>query len=171
MNDTYIEGNLRFEFSKGLAVDRFDDDKSNPYGMKSVDFLAEDDNCLYFLEIKDYQHPKATAAQRIKDITKLSNVSSLENTHFCMEMGAKIKDSLLRRYALGKEFTKNVMYLLLINLDVLGEQDRRELYDRIRNHIPSGLNDEKYKKFTRIRFDLVSVKQIKQYGINCTVIQ
>jgi hypothetical protein len=54
MSKLHDEGNLRFDFSLCSAVERFDDKQHNPYGMKAVDFVAEDAESLYFIEVKDY---------------------------------------------------------------------------------------------------------------------
>ena len=167
MSKLYEEGNLLFDFTAFTAVYRFDNSQTNPYGMKSVDFVAETENRLYFIEIKDYQHPKAPLKQRNDDKEMLINAAEGKGV-FNIEMGVKIKDSILRRYTLGDKFTKEVIYLLLINQDELGEYERGLLKTRISDHVPSGLNSNIYKEFTRISFDLVNANQLKFHGIECT---
>ena len=125
MSDLYDEGNLRFDFSSCGNAERFDEGHKNADGMKSVDFIVEAQDCLYFLEVRDYQHPNAPEEQRADDYRKLLGaVKARDKSIFVLEMGGKIKDSLLRRYAEGNLFTKQVVYLLLINLDKLGERER-----------------------------------------------
>jgi hypothetical protein len=85
-------------------------------------------------------------------------------------MGQKIKDSLLRKYALGEKIINKIVFLLLINFDNLGSNERRILYERICGYIPTGLNDERYKNFSKISFNLVDIEQLKLYNILCTEI-
>ena len=160
------EGNLQFDFSAYSLVERFDDRQINPYGMKAVDFVAEDDECLYFIEVKDYQNPKATEERRKADYKMLIEAGK-EKAVFNLEMGEKIKDSLLRKYSLGEKITKKVVYLLMINLDKLGEFERGLLKERISGHVPIGLNESRFREFTNISFDLVNSEQLKSYGIIC----
>jgi hypothetical protein len=136
--------------------------------MKSVDFVAETADCLYFIEVKDYQHPNAPQERQKDDYKKLMEVVDVGKTVFALEMGEKIKGSLLRRYAEGNAFTKKVMYLLFINLDKLGEFERGFLKTKISGHIPTGLNDARFSAFNEVTFDLVNADQLKQYGVNCT---
>jgi len=168
MNKQLGEGNLMFEFPSFLSVERFDDKESNPSGMKSVDFMAEDANCLYFIEIKDYQNPKAPPNCRKADYEMLIAAVENKKSIFTVEMGAKIKDSLLRKYSLGEQFNKKVVFLLFINLDKFGEIDRGRLRAKISGHVPTGLNADRFPAFTSISFDLLNAEQLKNYGIICT---
>ncbi len=139
--------------------------------MKAVDFVVETSDCLYFIEVKDFQHPNAPLEQRLNDYKMLIAATEEGKSVFNLEMGAKIKDSLLRRYAEGFEFTKKVVYLLLINLDNLGEYERGLLKLKISGHIPTGLKDPRFSAFKEISFDLLNAKNMKQYGIICTAVQ
>jgi hypothetical protein len=171
MNKVFDEGNLRFDFTACDTAERFDNGNTNPYGMKSVDFFAETADCLYFIEVKDFQNPNAPKEQRAKDDKMLKAVGTEKKSVFNLEMGGKIKDSLLRRYAENKKFTKKVIYLLLINLDKLGEFERGLLKTKISGYIPTGLNDNtRFTAFRNISFDVVNAKQLSQHGIICTEI-
>jgi len=168
MNKFLDEGNLQFDFSICHTVERFDDKGINPYGMKAVDFVAEDNDCLYFIEVKDFQNPKAPQEQKEADKKMLIDAATVaEKAVFNHEMGEKIKDSLLRKYAIGDKFTKKVIYLLLINLDKLGEFERGLLKAKIVGHVPTGLNDGRFIAFSNISFDLVNAEQLKLYGFIC----
>lgn len=171
MNRLLDEGNLKFDFPTCYTAERFDDEKINPYGMKAVDFIAEDADCLYFIEVKDFQNPKATKERRKTDYEKLIAAGTEEKSIFNLEMGAKIKDSLLRKYSLGEKITKKVLYLLVVNLDKLGEFERGLLKAKISGHVPTGLNNNSFREFTNISFDLVDIKQLGRYGITCTAKQ
>jgi hypothetical protein len=171
MCNIFDEGNLRFDFSSCGAAERFDVNKTNPCGMKSVDFFVDSSACVYFIEVKDFQHPKTPKSQRDEDCAMLCSAVTEKNSLFAIEMGEKIKNSLLRNYALGKTFTKKVEYLLFINLDKLGEFERGMLAERISGHVPTGLNDKQFTKFTQIRFELVDSEQLKKHGITCEEIK
>ena len=162
-----VEGNLTFTFIDFYNVEMFDESSKNPAGLRPVDILAETTENLYFIEIKDFQHPKATKKQRAKDEKMLTEKDEHENLIFAIEMGGKIKDSLLRKFAEGYRYAKPVKYLLLINLDGLGTHERGRLKEKIRGHIPTGLNDNRFCKFTNILFDLVNAEKLKSYGIVC----
>ena len=162
------EGNLQFDFSSFATAEKFDDDSLNAYGLKAVDFVAEDKYSFYFLEIKDFQNPKAPLEQRKTDYKMITSAAVAKKDIFNIEMGCKIKDSLLRKYSLGETIAKKVVYLLFINLDKLGERERGMLKEKINGHVPTGLNDERFSAFTNITFDLVNAEQLKNYGIKCT---
>ncbi|MCL2386135.1 MAG: hypothetical protein FWC89_01165 [Defluviitaleaceae bacterium] len=170
MSYLLVEGNLQFDFSacKPITpVQHFDSKQNNPYGMKTVDFFTETEDCLYFVEVKDYQHPEAKQLRRQEDYEMLTNAIMQKTSVFTLEMGQKIKDSLLRKYALGEEITKQVIYLLFVNLDGYGSRERLRLKEKIGGYIPMGLNDDKFAAFTSITFDLVNVEQLEKYGIAC----
>jgi hypothetical protein len=161
--NVFAEGNLQIDFTACGTAIQFDE--INTYGMKAVDFIAETGDTLFFVEIKDFQNPNAPEERRNEDYEMLVEAGTAKKSVFNLEMGEKIKDSLLRRYAEGGSFTKRVVYLLLINLDGLDEVARGRLKERISGHIPTGLNHERFGAFTHISFDLVNSQQLTQYGI------
>jgi len=168
INNVFDEGNLRFDFTACGTAWRFDESNKNAHGMKAVDFIAETADCLYFVEVKDFQNPNAPQERRKEDFEMLIAAGTEEKAVFILEMGEKIKDSLLRRYAEGETFTKKVIYLLFVNLDNLSEFERGLLKVKISGHVPIGLNDKRFKAFNEISFNLVNSKQLSQYGIVCT---
>ena len=181
MNNIFFEGYLRLDFSSCGVAERFDDRKTNPYGMKAVDFVIESFDKLYFMEVKDFQNPRASQERRDSDYRllidagmskkkcKLPSIDEEETVSvFNLEMGEKIKDSLLRWYAIGNEFTKKVTYLLFIRLDALDNPARRRLAEKISGHIPTGFNNRCFGKFTELKFNLVDKNGLQEYGIVCT---
>jgi hypothetical protein len=169
--------NLEFEFHNFLTAEKFDVKGSNPRGLLPVDFLAETSENLYFIEVKNYQNPKATEQRKIADFHMLASALEEKNksepkmkSTFVVDMGQKIKDSLLRQYALKKTPDKPIIYLLFINLDKFGENELLKLKTKISGYIPTGLNAEKYNGFTKISFDVVNSKKLKEHGIICTQI-
>jgi hypothetical protein len=170
MNNILKESGILFDFSACGTVERFDLKRTNPYGLKSVDFVAESDECLYFVEIKNFQHPQAPKENRKRDYKMLVEAVAAKKSVFTLEMGEKIKDSLLRKYALGNKFTKKVVYLLFIHMDKLAPRERGHLAEKISGHIPRGLNSSKFPMFTELEFDLVDSAGLKQYGIVATIL-
>ncbi len=170
MSNVFDEGNLHFDFNNCGTAERFDVNKTNPYGMKAVDFFVETADCLYFIEIKDYQHPNATQERQKKDFSMLISAAKEKESLFVMEMGTKIKDSLLRKYAEKHSFSKKVMYLLVINLDTLGEFERGKLKEKMNGYVPTGLNDKRFTAFKKIEFDLINADKLQKYGVSCTSI-
>jgi hypothetical protein len=86
-------------------------------------------------------------------------------------MAVKIKDSMLRLYAKGKIFDKEVLYLLFINFDILKARERVQLYERIQKHIPTGLESEDFKAFKKIAFAIVNKEELfDSYGIACSLV-
>ncbi|MCL2086304.1 MAG: hypothetical protein FWH05_01760 [Oscillospiraceae bacterium] len=175
------EGNLRFCFSPRYTnAERFDDKEKNADGMKAADFVAETIENLYFIEVKDFQNPCATDENRRSDCEKLGVATKMKEKNekkgdrksiFVLEMGETIKDSLLRKYALGEKISKAVIYLLFVNFDALGAEERGRLKAKISGHVPTGLKDERFTEFTNITFDLVNATQLKErHDISCTVI-
>jgi hypothetical protein len=167
MCSVFCEGNLQFDFSSCGTAERFDVGAANPYGMKSVDFVVDSHDATYFIEVKDYQNPNAPPERRRLDGERLLEAGKEGKSIFNLEIGCKIKDSLLREYASGKTFTKKVVCLLLINLDNLGAAERGRLKEKINGHIPSGLNENRFGNFSEISFEIVNAKQLERHGIVC----
>lgn len=175
------EGNLQFDFSDICFVtDPIKFDTNNPTGTEGVDFIAETKDRVYFIEVKDYQNPDATAENRKIDFEMLiaagkekpdlksDYVSRLKGAIFCLQIGQKFKDSLLRKLALGEIITKKIEYLIFINLDNLGEKVRGRLKEKISGYIPTGLNSNDFTALENIAFKLVDKEQMKSYNITCT---
>ena len=166
MSNMFKEGSLKFDFSPIHSVERFDIKHTNPYGMKSVDFVAETVDSTYFIEVKDFQNPKASLRHKA-DYEMLISAGTEKKSLFAIEMGQKIKDSILRKYAMGEKICKKVIYLLVINLDKLGEFERGLLSSKISGYIPSGLNDNRFAAFSSIAFYLINPEQLDAFGIKC----
>ena len=191
MSNSLVEGNLRFEFSTDFEkYEKFDCGGLN--GLLSVDFVAETSKFMYFIEVKDYQDPNAPKEQKDDDFEMLISISKGSKLSICKickkcdkckrrekkfistfpaEIGQKLKDSLLRKFAQGEIICKNVVYLLFINLNDLDAQTRGLMRENICNgHIPVPLNRSEYSAFSKIDFKIIDANQIKTYGINCTAI-
>jgi len=166
MDKIFEEGNLRFDFTAFLNVIKFDSESFQ--GMKAVDFFAENTDTLYFIEVKDYQHPNAPEARRLEDYNNLVKASMENDALFNLEIGGKIKDSLLRKYAEGEKFEKDVVFILFINMDKLLMPERGLLMTKIIGHVPTDLKKERFCAFSSIAFELVNAEQLTRHGITCT---
>jgi hypothetical protein len=145
-------------------------DTESCQGLKSVDFIVEDTNCLYLIEVKNYEQANAPELNRIQDYEMLTDKEKI--TKFLLEIGMKVKDTLLKRYAQEKPFAKDVMFLLIINFSRLQYNQRLKLLDRVRGYIPTGLNKKDYPAFTNISFDMPNFEKLKsEYGFDVTVAQ
>jgi hypothetical protein len=166
MTNVFTEGNLQVDFSAFATAERFDG--ITVYGLKAVDFVAESESIMFFIEIKDYQNPKSPEENRKTDLEMLKNAKS----EFCMEMGMKFKDSLLRLYANGRPPVKQVKFLLFINLDEFAAFERGKLKAKISGYIPTGLNGfGSFNGFVKEKpFELINSEQLGKHGIICTVL-
>jgi len=154
-----IESGLEFDFH--LPFEKADAETCQ--GLKAVDFIVEDNDCIYFIEIKNYEQPKAPKKNRIHDYIMLTN----KDTAFPLEMGMKIKDSLLRRYAQAKSFSKKIVFLLIIKFSFLSPNERRRIYERVSGYIPTGLNG--YPAFSNISFEMPQIDDLhNKYGFDVT---
>jgi len=136
-NSVATESGLKFDFH--LPVEK--GDAENCQGLKAVDFIVEGDDCLYFIEVKNYEHPKAPEENKERDYKMLTD----EYAAFPLEIGMKVKDSLLRRYAQAKPFSKKIVFLLVIKISSAKFKfnERRNLHERVSGYIPTGLNTSK----------------------------
>jgi hypothetical protein len=66
-------------------------DDSVPAGLMAVDFIVEVPQTLFLIEIKDFEHPRATEDNKKRDYKKLTDPEAA----FPLEMGMKVKDSKL----------------------------------------------------------------------------
>ena len=156
------ESGLEFDFH--LPCEKVDAESC--HGLKAVDFIVEGDNCLYFIEVKNYEQSKAPKENRERDYKMLTD----KNAAFPLEVGMKIKDSLLKRYAQAKPFSKKIVFLLVIKFSFLKANERRKLYEHIRGYVPTGLNG--YPAFNSISFEMPRIDEIKnKYGFDVTMIE
>ena len=166
VNNVLEEGRLCFDFTHCGTPTKFDTLHNS--GLNAVDFVAENDRFLFFIEVKDYQNPNAPHEQQMEDYQMLLLAGLKDESVFALKMSSKMKDSLLRIYAEGGSFAKNVIYLLFIHLDKLSAEERGRLKLKISGHIPTGLNNDRFTAFGKISFKLVDVQLLKRYCIICT---
>ena len=161
-NSVVTESGLEFDFH--LPFEK--GDAENCQGLKAVDFIVEDDDCLYFIEIKNYEQSNAPEENRVRDYKMLTD----KDAAFPLEIGMKVKDSLLKRYTQAKSFSKKIVFLLVIKFSSFQSHERLKLYERVRGYIPTGLNDNKYKAFSNISFEMPQIDDLhNKYGFDVKV--
>ena len=159
-NPGIIESEMLFNFH--LPFEKGDEISCS--GLMAVDFIVDAADCMYFIEVKNYEHSKAPEINRIRDYRMLTD----KDAAFPLEIGMKLKDSLLRRYAEAKPVSKSIKFLLLIKFSSFKANERRKLYERIRGYIPTGLNG--YPAFSNISFEMPQIDELKsKYGFDVTV--
>jgi len=163
MNKIYEESNYYFDFTNSLSGECLD--KPNVQGLSAVDFMVETDMYLLFIEIKNPDNPRATEASR-KNFFK-----DLQGDVFPLAMGMKFKDSVLKKYALAYKFEKPIKYIIVLQFDIFAEKERGILREKILNHIPTGLRDEIFSKFTKIdSFEIMNINEFSEKYFTATKI-
>jgi hypothetical protein len=83
---------------------------------------------------------------------------------FLLEIGMKLKDTLLKRYAEGQKISKPIKFLLLLKCEALGAKDWVRLVEAIRGYVPSGLTGFPDFQYS-ITFDVPKFNSLKEkYG-------
>ncbi|MDR1262548.1 MAG: hypothetical protein LBK46_03535 [Oscillospiraceae bacterium] len=173
---TFTESNLKFDFSAFETAEQYDSLDNQCAGLKIVDFVAEDSDRQYFIEVKNYANTSVDPLiQTAMDIRRQTDYRMLTDpaAAFPLEMGMKFKDSILRWLAAGGDFYKPIALLLVINPhEAMKPKARLKLIKRISGYIPAGMNiaPERYPRMNTLFFDMPTVKEVGElYGINVTV--
>jgi hypothetical protein len=157
---SFEESGFIFNFAQCVGVEKADE--LNVEGLKSVDFIVETKTCSLYIEVKNPDNPRAREYPAYEKFYQ--NIKS-DQTKFPLEIGMKVKDSLLKQYALGKTFTKPIQFVLILQADNLTFKERTHLSDRIRGYIPTGLNHDDFQNFTNIKFDFKNMREFQEkYG-------
>ena len=128
---TLTEGNLRITFPGDMNVRKFDSPESHglTHCMKAVDFIAEDDDQVLFIEFKDPDHPRARDKEREKFI------QSFRSGRLDEDLKYKYRDSLLYEWASGNA-GKPIYYWILIGMDRLTEAELLARTDDLKRKLP-----------------------------------
>jgi len=144
-------GELTFDFSACDSAYRADD--VNYTGLSAVDFIAETSEDFYFIEVKNLDNSSIPidliATQKEKFLIKV------DGNEFKRDICSKIKDSLLKKIALGQKIAKPVTYILVLEYKALDSSQRRRLYLDIGSNIPR-FSEPEYTAIHSIKFDLCS---------------
>jgi hypothetical protein len=150
------ESEMVFDFSNCRYAEKCD--ASVPYGLSSVDFFVETEDRLLLIEVKNFENSHAPRSRREADYKMLTD----PDTAFPFIIGSNIKDSLLRKYAEGYNFTKPILAILILKQSELMASQRLKLFEKTKGHIPTGLNG--HLKFSSISFDIPDINDTMKYG-------
>ncbi len=139
------EGNLQITFPDDANVMKFDDDKSHglSHCMKAVDFIVELEDRVYFIEIKDFEHPRAPSKNRKVPIKKFQS-GDLDN-ELVSELVYKFRDSFLYEWAC-KKVDKPIDYWILIASQALTKAHLGPRIDAVKPRLPLSQYSEKQWK-------------------------
>ena len=128
---TLTEGNLRITFPGDMNVRKFDSPESHglTHCMKAVDFIAEHDHRVLFIEFKDPNHP------RVKDEDREKFIERFRSGRLDEDLKYKYRDSLLYEWASGNA-GKPIHYWILIGMDRLTEAELLARTDDLKRKLP-----------------------------------
>lgn len=112
------EGEFEFDFSSSKMCLKLDDkNKKIPQGAQLVDFVIEDDDRTYLIEIKDPScAPKKTgeAAQKAIENERLKFLKKIQNDELItVELTPKARDSYCILHLMGQD-QKSMFYTVLL---------------------------------------------------------
>ena len=169
------EGNMKFDFT-GFNAEKIDTAQNACTGLGIVDFVAENEECILFIEVKNYDNfSDDPIKQAHMDKNKENDYLKLteESDSYPRKVGMVFKDSLFRWLAQGKEFTKPIKLLYIINpMPEFEPNDHAKLLDRIEGYIPHGINTKlsQYPKMHEIKFDMPMLENVKElYNFTVTL--
>lgn len=172
------EGALTLDFTGFQWAEDFDTEENQCCGLKLVDFVAQSNDHILFVEVKNYDNvseiPRKQAGMNKR---KAIDYAMLTDPHaaFPLETGMVFKDSLLRWLATGKAFTKPIKLLFLINeMPEFEPQDRLKLIERVEGYIPTGMHTKlaQYPQMQAVSFAMPTLAETKPlYGFTTTLTQ
>lgn len=126
---TIQEGDLIFDISSAIRVEKFDDDSlhGTKSTMKRVDFIIESADEFIFLEVKD---PDIPGAKNIESFKK----QFLEGD-FIPDIACKCRDTLLFT-KLRQEYTKPITYVVLVCMEKLEDALVLPKIDALKSALP-----------------------------------
>ena len=151
----FDESGFRFDFSKCVSAYRADLMKY--HDLPALDFVAEIEDCILFIEIKNPDHNDATEQSRFEFLKDLcSNV-------YPYMISDKYKNELLRVWSRGGEFIKPILCVFVLEFSILSKTDKARLQEKIFNRLPLSLNKAEFggKKHFIKRFELCSVNEFR----------
>ncbi|MGJ8655057.1 MAG: hypothetical protein ACSHX6_01300 [Akkermansiaceae bacterium] len=111
-----VEDDIEIDFSTSLDAFVFDDmEKSSPGyhevgQLCRVDFIVEEESRIYFIELKDPEHPRSTPRSRTKFQNKLGH------SDFHQSFVAKYMETFMYRWCESKA-DKEIHFVILINIE------------------------------------------------------
>lgn len=134
INPEWVEGDLYFDFSKADYAINFDR-SGNGHGLsellKAVDFIVEDKNSLFFIEVKNPENSQIPQNLKEKERRKFSK--ELVSGNLNQPLLKKFTDSLIFQ-SLNKGISeKRLIYAVFIGLNELDSVLLSNLRDQFRN--------------------------------------
>ena len=125
------EGHIEMTVPVGVTARKFDDNSSHglSHCMKAVDFVLECPDRYLFIEIKDPQHPAATASARQQFIADFC-AGRLDN-----DLKYKYRDSFLYELASGRD-DKQIYYYVIVAIPSLSTVDLLRRTDALKRALP-----------------------------------
>ncbi|MGK0674783.1 MAG: hypothetical protein ABWU16_09030 [Halothiobacillaceae bacterium] len=136
------ENDLQITLPAGCTWRKFDDKASHglSHCMKAVDFIVELDDRIFFIELKDPEHPAAQPKDQKRFLREFLS-GELD-----ADLKTKFRDSFLYEWASGRA-TKPIYYLVLIGASSLSEAELLARTDALRRQLPAhGPGDRPWKK-------------------------
>jgi hypothetical protein len=85
-SDPFTEGRLKFSFSGVMNYERFDPKgKKTGQGLKKVDFIVEEEACLWLIEVKSEENRSVSDMLNDKHIYKIF-VPKARDTYTCLHL-------------------------------------------------------------------------------------
>ena len=127
---TMVEGNIQISFPCGVNVRKFDDKSHGlSYCMKAVDFIVELEDRVSFIEIKDFEHPRAPSENR--EVL----IEDFQNEGLDHDLIYKFRDSFLYEWAC-KRVDKPIDYWILIASEALTKAHLGPRIEAIKRKLP-----------------------------------
>ena len=165
-NRIFEESGIAFAFSE-KNVYKADTEDQQYNGLSSVDFIVDMSEQIYFIEVKNLENPlippEILLQQKKAFLTKMNmneGVSGYGDNRFQHSISLKLKDTLLKKLAMGGNFSKPVVYILLLEFIDLNFQQRRVLFENINSCLPK-FSEEKFLSIHSVSFDLCDMRKYK----------
>lgn len=126
------ERDLQFDFTQALQSRKFDDEEKHglSHCMKAVDFIVELNDRLFFVEVKDPEHPSAPREERVKFIESFKSDELIKK-----HLVPKYRDSFIYEYSADR-IHKPITYIVLIAIDSLDDAQLVPFTDELKKHLP-----------------------------------
>ena len=123
------EGDLEVTFNGALCTQKFDESYGMSHCMKAVDFIVEFPDHFIFVELKDFQHPRAAS----RDVREF--IQRFKHGALISDLKYKYRDSILYEWAAGR-LSKPVVYWVLLAWNKLTQADLVTKTDELKRQIP-----------------------------------
>ena len=127
---TLVEGNIQITFPRGANARKFDDNSHGlSHCMKAVDIIVELEGRVSFIEIKDFEHPRAPSENRE------ALIEDFQNECLDRDLVYKFRDSFLYEWAC-KRVDKPIDYWILIASEALTKGHLGPRIEAIKRKLP-----------------------------------